>query len=87
MPIFDNNRAFDEGWGIFECSGSENGPYQLQKLDESDKFRNDIEAWRYVVEVADRESEYHQKALAFLAEHSPFEHQTILDTVNNKAVA
>jgi hypothetical protein len=84
---FDNTQAFDQGWGIFDCDGSENGPWQLQKLDESDLLRNDLEAWRLVTDHANAGSEYHQKALQFLAEHNPLEHNTIIDTVNRKAVA
>lgn len=84
---FDNNIAFDQGWGIFDCEGSENGPWQLQKLDESELLRNDLEAWRLVVNYANAGSEYHQKALQFLAEHNPLEHTTIIDTINRKAVA
>ncbi|MCP1757769.1 hypothetical protein [Bradyrhizobium elkanii] len=85
--MFDNNRAFDEGWGIFECHGSQNGPWQLQKLDESPRLRNDLEAWRLVVDYANAGSDYHVKALQFLAEHNPLEHNCIMDTIMRRAVA
>lgn len=84
---FDNAIAFDQGWGIFECHGSENGPWQLQKLDESSRFRNDLEAWRLVVDYSKAGSEYHKKALAFLAANNPIEHDCIIDTVNRRALA
>ncbi|MEY9247612.1 hypothetical protein [Bradyrhizobium elkanii] len=84
---FDSNIAFDQGWGIFDCDGSENGPWQLQKLDESDRLRNDLEAWRLVVDYANAGSEYHKKALQFLADHNPIEHRCIIDTISKKAVA
>ncbi|WP_316207478.1 hypothetical protein [Bradyrhizobium sp. SZCCHNR3118] len=84
---FNNDVAFDQGWGIFECHGSENGPWQLMKLDQSGRFKNDLEAWRWVVDYANRGSDYHKSALQFLAEHNPIEHCCIIDTVNKKAVA
>lgn len=84
---FDNSIAFDQGWGIFDCYGSENGPWQLQKLDESDRLRNDLEAWRLVVDYANAGSDYHKKALQFLADHNPIEHDCIIDTISRKAVA
>lgn len=43
-PVFDTDKAADEGWCISECHGSENGPWQLQKCDEQDVFKTDIEA-------------------------------------------
>ena len=84
---FDNAIAFDQGWGIFDCYGSENGPWQLQRLDESDRFLTDIEAWRLVVDQAAAGSAYHQTALQFIADHNPIEHDCIINTVNKKAVA
>jgi hypothetical protein len=70
---FDNRQAFSEGWGIFDCDGSENGPWQLQRLDEETPFPSDDEAWQYVVERAAASSPYHQCALAYLREHNRLE--------------
>ncbi|WP_316196665.1 hypothetical protein [Bradyrhizobium sp. SZCCHNS3053] len=86
-PTFDNTIAFDEGWGIFECRGSENGRHQLQKLDESDELTTDMEAWRLVVEQAASGSDYHVKAMQFLKDHSRVEHDCIVDTVAQKPLA
>lgn len=87
ITAFDNNRAIDEGWCISECHGSENGPWQLQKCDELDILKNDLEAWRLVIDYADAGSEYHLKALQFLKDHNPIEYDCITDTVRRKAVA
>lgn len=86
-PAFDNGRAIDEGWSIFECFGSENGPWQLQKCDDRDMLRTDLEAWRLVMDYADAGSEYHQKALQFLKDHNPIEHDCIVDTIKRMAIA
>jgi hypothetical protein len=86
-PTFDINQAVDEGWCISECHGSENGPWQLQKCDERDKFMNDMQAWRHVVDYAEAGSEYHQKALQFLQDHNPVEYDCIIDTMARKAIA
>ncbi|MGX9944937.1 hypothetical protein ACTG4Q_20965 [Bradyrhizobium denitrificans] len=86
-PVFDNNRAIDEGWSIFECFASENGPWQLQKCDDSNLLKDDLQAWRLVVDYADAGSEYHQKALQFLKDHNPIEYDCIIDMIRRKAVA
>jgi hypothetical protein len=86
-PAFNNDPAADEGWCISECHGSENGPWQLQKCDEQDVFKTDIEAWRFVVDVAEAGSEYHQSALQFLKDHNPIEYDCIVDTMKRKAIA
>ncbi len=69
-PNFDNARAFKEGWGIFTCTGSENGPYQLQRLDEAGVFESDPQAWAYVARRAAEGSAYHQSAIEFLIAHN-----------------
>jgi hypothetical protein len=48
MKEFDNSQAFSEGWLIADCYGSDNGRWQLQKLDETDIFPDDQSAWRHV---------------------------------------
>ncbi|RUU78224.1 hypothetical protein [Mesorhizobium sp. M7A.F.Ca.MR.362.00.0.0] len=75
-----------EGWDIFEASGSmlnENGdrPFQLQALDESDKFvgdERDSKAWDHVYNLAHVGSLLHQQALNFLKEHSLPEFEAII---------
>lgn len=86
-PMFDNGKAVDEGWSIFECFGSENGRWQLQKLDDAGKFNTDIDAWRLVLDYADAGSEYHQQALQFLKDNNPMEYDCIIDTIRRKAIA
>jgi hypothetical protein len=86
-PVFDNNQSADEGWCISECFGSANGPWQLQKCDEQDVFKTDIEAWRFVVDCAEAGSEYHKQALQFLKDHNRTEHDCIVDTIKRRAIA
>ena len=57
-----NKIAKEEGWGIFECYGSEDGFLQIQKIDDDDKFRNDIEAITFVLTLANSGSQLHKKA-------------------------
>lgn len=84
----DAMAATDEGWDIFECSGSENGPWQIQSFDCPEEwpgwdegkpypFDGDADAWVYVWTRARGGSPLHQRALTFLAEHNPTEIQTI----------
>lgn len=84
---FDNNKSVDEGWCISECHGSENGPWQLQKCDEQDVFKTDIEAWRHVVTQSQAGSQYHTSALEFLQRHNPIEYDVITNTIVGKTRA
>lgn len=86
-PVFDTGQAFAEGWSIFDCDGSANGRWQLQKVDESDEFDSDLAAWQHVVKQARSGSQYHINALDFLLKHNRLEHDTVVDTVLGKAVA
>lgn len=77
IPEFDNSQAVTQGWSIFECTGSDNGPYQLQCCDDDDVFLDDAAAWGYVVKCARGGSEYHKQALAYLRDHNPMEIKAI----------
>lgn len=70
---FDNTQAFEEGWGIFDCEGSENDQWQLQKSDEDAVFASDEDAWLFVVDHAIAGSAYHIAALDWLERHAPME--------------
>jgi hypothetical protein len=76
-PEFDNSQAIDEGWSIFKCYGSDNGPYQLQCCDDDDVFTKDEQAWRFVVDQARMGSEYHKKALQYLRDYNLMELHSI----------
>lgn len=78
---FLNTHPAEEGWGIFDCDGSENGRWQLCRDDAMDVFPSDDEAWVFVVEQAVAGSAYHQDALAFLEQNNPEEHHGILEFV------
>jgi hypothetical protein len=70
---FDETQALTEGWSIFECWGSDNGPFQLQRVDEDEVFTRDDEAWAFVVGKAREGSAYHKAALDFLRANNPIE--------------
>lgn len=74
---FDNHQSADEGWVVSDCDGSENGPWQIQKLDHLAMFPSDGDAWRHVITKADEGSAYHQAALDFIREHNPIEANAI----------
>lgn len=67
-----------EGWAISVCSGSEHGPFQLQRYDEAAIFASDEEAWKHVVLRASKNSEPHRLALAWLREHAPEEWERVV---------
>lgn len=73
VPEFDNGQAYMEGWSIFECWGSDNGPFQLQRVDELEEFPSDDEAWTFVIGKAREGSAYHKGALDYLRAHNPME--------------
>lgn len=73
----DVERAAEEGWGIFDADGSENGRTQLQALDEMAMCATDDDAWRFVAMKAAAGSELHRRALALIALHNPGEAKAI----------
>lgn len=92
LSIRDHRMMRAEGWGIFQTGdhegssraksrvdGKEYGarPFELQKVDESDRFHQDHDAWQYVVDKAKQGSGLHIKALRFLREQSPHEFHAI----------
>lgn len=74
-----------EGWAIFDCDGSENGPFQICKLDDPEAceggpgflprtLASDEEAWLI---VRTGTGEHHSHARNFIAEHNPQEWEAI----------
>lgn len=82
---FDNTQALDEGWGIFDCFGSDNGDWQIQKVDEWDAFASDDDVWRYVLQQASYGCAYYSAALDFIRVHSPVEWQSIQGFIKGTA--
>lgn len=77
-PAFDNRQAHEEGWGIFDlCEVGRADPYQLQRVDEDERFASDDDAWRHVAARAAEGSAYHSAALAFLRKSSPGEYAAL----------
>lgn len=74
---FENAQAYREGWAIFDCDGSDNGRWQLCRIDEDEIFATDEAAWRHVWTHAEAGSAYHQAALAYLKRHNPGEYDCI----------
>lgn len=70
---FDNGISSNEGWGIFECSGSANGIYQLCRSDEEAIFPDDEAAWKYVVGRVAEGSAYHRGALDYIRANNVIE--------------
>lgn len=70
-----------EGWSLFECFGSENGDWQLQRLDDASdvpggpQLAGDDDAWRVVLQGT---GDHHAAALGFLMEHNPKEYEALL---------
>lgn len=66
--------ASREGWDVFECWGSQNGPWQIQKFDDGDPnplgFVEDEDAWVHVRTKA-------AEALTFLWVNNPQEIEAI----------
>lgn len=71
----DSVAAADEGWGIMDADGSEQGRTQLQRVDETGVFDGDAAAMVY---VRDTPSDLHAKALALVARYNPAEYVLIL---------
>jgi hypothetical protein len=82
----DSLAANTEGWDLFDCDGSDNGPLQLCKIDEpelwaedrgvviSRTWEDDTDAWVF---VARNPSDLHGKALALVQRANPVEREAI----------
>lgn len=82
LDDFQRAPATLEGWAIFECDGSENGPYQLCRIDDQDdpagvQPESDDHAWLAVTGRARDGSSYHQRCLDLIAELNPQERESI----------
>jgi hypothetical protein len=83
-----NNLGAKEGWSIFCAVGSSSpygDSYQLQRIDEDNKFESDIQAIIYVADEAlkHRDSLY-ANALRFLKENSPYEVSIVIGDIVGK---
>lgn len=67
------NQMFSEGWGVFEVD-ADKGNLQIQKLDESNVFEGDPQAWAFVIEQAKQGSALHRQTLAYFSENFPSEY-------------
>lgn len=66
----DSASAQEEGWDIFLCHGSQDGEWQIQRLDEERILDSDERAWEL---VGSQKTEVQKKALAFIRENNPKE--------------
>lgn len=87
-PIWNEDHtlaASREGWGLFDSTGSANGDWQVQRLDDPEAeaagigfavpaLQSDEQAWRVVYEGAEQ---HHRAARAFLIAHNPKEWASI----------
>ena len=76
----DDEQSLDQGWGLFTVYGSEyvkDGTVQLQKYDEDEVFKDDMEAWSFVWKQASQRDKLAVKALQFILECNPKEYSEI----------
>lgn len=70
-----------EGWDIWDCGGSSNGPVQIQAFaepqDDEPDLGEDNVAWEIVWRKAHEGSPLHVKALAYVKEYNPMEFEFI----------
>lgn len=79
----DAQMAGVEGWGLFETIGG-NG-LQLQKVDEADTFKEDLDAWRHVVGKSQEPfhlGTLHRRALNYLQQENPLEYKLIQESAS-----
>lgn len=85
-PNVHDEAAFLEGWIITDCSGSENGPWQVQRIDDPDEcltadgkpvphLTSDVEAMKI---VATGTRPHHIAAREFLKAHNPIEFDAVM---------
>lgn len=69
-----DKKASDEGWGIFECSDSLNGQWQIQALADGPLEGDDSKAFKLICSVS---TPLHRAAIAFMERHNPIEIKVI----------
>lgn len=62
--VYDYRLAFEEGWGIFD---SDERGIEIERIDEAERFSCDDEALAWVAAHATNGSEFHQRALRYVA--------------------
>lgn len=73
--------ASAEGWDLFDCFGSENGPLQVQAFDcpeEGEPDITDTQAWRLVWDGARAGSTLHRTALQLLYAENRIEYDALV---------
>lgn len=73
----DQRAAESEGWAIFDCTGSDNGGFQLCRDDSTMVFESDYEAWMHVWTRMVLDDPLAIKALDFLMVNNPMEYFAI----------
>jgi hypothetical protein len=70
-----------EGWGIFECLGSSDGPVQIQRDDEQAVLDGDTDTSELVWRRAEEGSVIHQRALDLIVEQNRREYIAIRESM------
>ncbi|UOL47958.1 hypothetical protein vBPaerPsCh_127 [Pseudomonas phage vB_Paer_PsCh] len=76
-----------EGWSVFDTEGSDNGPYQIQRIDDPEAYEeatgelpprleSDVAAWLLVF---NGKGLHHAAAKEFIAHHNPKEWAAIVE--------
>ena len=80
----DSSQANLEGWDIFECRGSDSGPWQIQKIDDAYIFDSDIDVWKFICkrDTVFGLTELHRKALSFIKQKNKEEYKLIMNEIN-----
>jgi len=73
--------AESEGWGIFICEGSQDGDYQIQKIDDKNKFKSDMDAIRHILKLAFNGSTFHKQAIWKVINLNPKEKDIIFNSI------
>lgn len=68
-------KAMEEGWALFECSGTSHLPIEVQKVDDDEILEDDTQAWEL---IATKSTVCHMGTLRFLRDHSPQEYGQII---------
>lgn len=68
---YNEARAHSEGWGLFTTEDNE---IQVQRFQEAEIFKDDNDAWHYIITAAIEGSEFHIDFLKHLKEIAPDEH-------------
>lgn len=73
FTVEEDSKTAKEGWciSLVTKAGSGDEEWQIETIDEDKVFKDEFEAWKFIVDKGNKKSKLHRKAIAFIERYSP----------------